>query len=91
MEDNDLIALAKVAVIWGQIVFHLDGIILGLMGQRNAEKLAKYPTKSMKTKLTDLSPELSKPEHQKVHEHLLLGMQNDPRSCRSARLARRAD
>lgn len=69
MDDNELIVIGRIAVVWGQIIFHLDSILLELMGNRTVETMRSYPLTGVSTKLGHLHRELSKPEntHQRTH------------------------
>jgi hypothetical protein len=59
-DDNTLLVVGRIALMWGQIVFHLDWLLKVLKGMSDAEA-EKYETKSVKAKLADLWTELSKP------------------------------
>lgn len=63
MDDTTLIIIGRIAIIWGQINFHLDHVLMELMGTRTVENLRDYPLRSLKRKLTDLWRELSRPEN----------------------------
>jgi hypothetical protein len=71
MEDTDLIILGRIALIWGQILFHLDMILLSLMAKMSVEMLKEYPTRSLDRKLKDLSRELSNPKNATIRALLL--------------------
>lgn len=71
MDDNDLIIIGRIAVIWGQIIFHLDHILLHLLGGLTRDDLEQYPLKSLNRKLQDLGRELSKPAQAKVRKSLM--------------------
>jgi hypothetical protein len=58
-DDNTLLVIGRMALMWGQIVFHLDALLKVLRGMSETEA-AKYETRSLKTKLADLWTELSK-------------------------------
>lgn len=75
MEDNDLIIIGRIAVVWGQIIFELDGILLHLMDNLSVDTLREYPTRSLNRKLADLWRELSKPENE-PHRKLLRDVHN---------------
>lgn len=62
LDDNGLIVVGRIAMMWGHIIHHLDGIMLGLL-QHTPEQMREYATRSLKRKLQDLWRELSKPEH----------------------------
>jgi hypothetical protein len=63
-DDNTVIVVGRMALMWGQIVFHLDLILKALKGM-SVEEAAKYETKPLKAKLADLTTELSKPENKR--------------------------
>jgi hypothetical protein len=75
-DDDTLLILGRIAVLWGQVVFHLDTLLKHLKGMSDAEA-TRYETRSLKTKLADLTTELSKPHNQrdrrvlrKVHQSI---------------------
>ena len=70
-DDNTLLVVGRIALLWGQIIFHLDAV-LALLMKMSVPEAAKYETKSVKTKLTDLSRELSKSENAKHRKKLSL-------------------
>ena len=69
MDDEALVVMGRIAVGWGQIIFQLDQIVLGLTGF-TLDRLRDYPTFSLKRKLGDLYRELSKPERADIRPHL---------------------
>jgi hypothetical protein len=75
-DDNTVLVIGRIAIMWGQIVFHLDTLLKLLKGM-SIEQAAKYETRSLKAKLADLTTELSKPENktsrrllQQVHQKI---------------------
>lgn len=70
MSESTLALLGRIAVIWGHVLFHLDGIMLDLMKNRTRKKMKEYPTLSLKRKLSDLSREWSKPINRKIRPKL---------------------
>jgi hypothetical protein len=61
-DDDTLLVIGRIALMWGQIIFHLDSVMKLLLKQ-SEEEANEYERKSVGRKLKDLSRVLSKPEN----------------------------
>jgi hypothetical protein len=68
-DDDTLLVIGRIALMWGQIVFHLDGLLRKLK-EIPEEDAPNYATRSLSAKLRDLTTELSKPQN-KAHRPAL--------------------